>query len=45
MQAWRDGLGAASHALYERVMMERYEPAFRRWLEGGRAAAGAAIGG
>jgi hypothetical protein len=37
MQAWRDGLGAESLALYERAMAERYEPAFRRWIEGGRA--------
>jgi hypothetical protein len=38
MQAWKDGLRADSLALYERAMAERYEPAFRRWLEGGRAA-------
>jgi len=45
MQAWREALGPESLALYERAMAERYEPAFRRWLEGGRAAAGAAPAG
>jgi aryl sulfotransferase len=38
--AWRDALGSESLALYERVMAERYEPEFRRWLEGGRIGSG-----
>ena len=36
--AWRSALSPSSHALYEKSMEERYEPAFRRWLEEGRRA-------
>ena len=45
MQAWREALGPQSLALYERALAERYEPEFRRWLEGGRKAAGPALAG
>ena len=38
MQAWQGALSAESLALYDRVMAERYEPAFRRWLEAGSGA-------
>jgi aryl sulfotransferase len=40
MQAWRSGaLSAESLALYDKLVAERYEPAFRQWLEAGRAGA------
>ncbi len=38
MQAWEGVLSPKSLSLYERVMNERYEPEFRRWLETGFAA-------
>src|SRR5579872_3113689 len=37
---WREALSAENQALYERLSAERFEPGLKRWLEGGRAAAG-----
>ena len=40
MGQWRYGLSPENQGLYERISSERLEPRLKRWLEGGRAAAG-----
>jgi hypothetical protein len=37
---WREVLSPENQALYERLNTQRLEPALKRWLEGGRRAAG-----
>jgi hypothetical protein len=40
MDEWRQALSPENQALYESLCSERLDPALKRWLEGGRAAAG-----
>ena len=40
LDEWRERLTADNQSLYERLSTERLEPELKRWIEGGRAAAG-----